>query len=62
MSKAMRAKKVNSKAKPAKVSLDVIEICSDESDSKPSPLAVRDKNVSDPLWYGSEDEEYEFEG
>ncbi|GAX11626.1 ATP-dependent DNA helicase Q1 [Fistulifera solaris] len=62
MSKATRAKKANVKAKPAKVSLDVIEIFSDKSDSEPLPLAVRDKNVSDPLWYGSEDEEYEFEG
>lgn len=60
--KTTRAKKSKPRAQAGKASQDVIEILSEESDSKPSPLAARDNNQDDPLWHESDDEEYEFVG
>lgn len=61
--KTNKTRKSKSQSKARSDALDVIEILSDESDSKPSPLVTRDTNLDDDLWNGSEDdEEYEFDG
>lgn len=63
LSKTKANKKAKSQSKRRCASLDVIEIFSDESDSKPASLATRDNNTDDGLWQGSEEEEeYEFDG